>query len=122
MIVVVVIKQERKDKNTKNKNSINNIQVFLRIIFNSHIVQNNIMQEEEIKNLLNLDKRIKYNSLNKLPDILLNNLGRVLSWIPNQKIKIISNRLKLNKISRVMWTHVYPFDGNLSKLLDNKFK
>jgi asparagine synthase (glutamine-hydrolysing) len=67
-------------------------------------------------------KLAKYNSFNKLPDILLNNLGRVLSWIPNQKIKIISNRLKLNKISRVMWTHVYPFDGNLSKLLDNKFK
>lgn len=67
-------------------------------------------------------KLLKYNSLNKLPDILLNNLGQVLSWIPNQKIKIISNRLKLNKISRVMWTHVYPFDDNLSKLLDNKFK
>ena len=67
-------------------------------------------------------KLAKYNSFNKLPDTLLNNLGRVLSWIPNQKIKIISNRLKLNKISRVMWTHVYPFDDNLSKLLDNKFK
>lgn len=67
-------------------------------------------------------KLAKYNSLNKLPDILLNNLGKVLSWIPNQKTKIISNRLKLNKISRVMWTHVYPFDDNLSNLFENKFK
>ena len=66
-------------------------------------------------------KLVKYNSLNILPDILLNNLGRVISWIPSKKIKIISNRLKLNKISRVMWTHVYPFDDNLSKLFENKF-
>ncbi|WP_440680923.1 asparagine synthase (glutamine-hydrolyzing) [Candidatus Pelagibacter sp. HIMB1623] len=67
-------------------------------------------------------KLAKYNFFNKLPDILLNNLGKVLSRIPNQKIKIISNRLKLNKISRVMWTHIYPFDDYLSKLFENKFK
>ena len=65
---------------------------------------------------------VKYRWINNFPDKILNKIGTALSFIPNQKLKIISNRLKLSKISRLMWSHVYPIDHNLNILLDNKFK
>lgn len=65
---------------------------------------------------------VKYRWINDFPDKILNIIGTALSFMPNQKLKIISNRLKLSKMLRLMWTHVYPFDHNLIILLDNKFK
>ncbi|MDB3894456.1 asparagine synthase (glutamine-hydrolyzing) [Candidatus Pelagibacter sp.] len=64
----------------------------------------------------------KYLWINNLPEKILSKIGNFLSFIPNQKIKIISNRLKLKKLSRLMWTHVYPFDHNLNSLLNDEFK
>ena len=67
-------------------------------------------------------KLVKYNWINNLPDQYLNLAGMLISKLPNQRIKIISNRLRLKKALRTMWTHVYPFDENLKKLQKHEFR
>ncbi len=66
-------------------------------------------------------KLMKYNWVNNIPDKLLKKISILLSIIPNKRIRRISNRLNLNKISRIMWTHIYPFDDDLEYLLDKNF-
>lgn len=67
-------------------------------------------------------KLINSNWINNFPDKFLNNFGKFISFIPNKKFKILSNRLQLSEIPRVMWSHIYPFDDNLNKLLNDNLK
>jgi asparagine synthase (glutamine-hydrolysing) len=66
-------------------------------------------------------RALKYGWIDSIPDILSNSMGKLISLSRNGKIHNIGERLKLSSCVRSAWTHIYPSDDSLERLLNSKW-
>ena len=66
-------------------------------------------------------RALKYGWIDSVPDIFSNSMGKLISLSCNRKIHNIGERLKLSSSVRSAWTHIYPSDDSLEKLLSSKW-
>ena len=66
-------------------------------------------------------RALKYGWIDSIPDVISNPMGRLISLSCNRKVNNIGERLKLSSCVRSAWTHIYPSDDSLERLLTSKW-
>ncbi len=66
-------------------------------------------------------RALKYGWIDNMPDIFSNLIGNLMSRSGNRKVHNIGKRLNLSSCVRSAWTHIYPEDDRIERLLNSKW-